>query len=525
MISLNRLLKNVMSAGKARQNTTKKRSLYGCNEHCAEDFNTALPSAIVFQQVVKAIWKIGLVGLLLIGLTTNGAAAGDTITVTDPAEIPWETIEVLDLATAQRVGLLQNPNLMAASERLNQARERVRQAQAAYWPTVDAEGSWRREEISNNKRKERVITGGQTVRVGDADDSTNIYRVEMITTWTVFDGFRRHYDNARARFGEEENEASLIEARRLLLSAIADNYYVAQLALENIAIANADEEFNTRQLEEARARLRVGTGSLSDVLNFEVLVNRARSARNGFERDYRLAMIGLAALMGIPDAGLPDTVRLSSLAPETEADLSAPEDADNIDYALDNRTDIQRDQSIVNQTDASVGIARARYWPELQFRASVDGEEQNDMSYEKDDFGSTVGLFLSYPLFTGGERRAQLAEAKYLKNEAEDNLDATRINVASEVREAIANVMTAQRELLLQRNNAILVKKNRDLVDKEYNAGQASLVRLNEAQRDLNQATSQLALARVGLRQTWKDLDVATGRILLPFEVPAPGSR
>ena len=94
------------------------------------------------------------------------------------------------------------------------------------------------------------------------------------------------------------------------------------------------------------------------------------------------------------------------------------------------------------------------------------------------------------------------------------------MRVASEVREAIANVETAQRELLLQRNNAELVKRNRDLVDKEFNAGQASLVRLNEAQRDLNQATSQLALARVGLRQTWKNLDVATGRILLPFEAP-----
>ena len=472
------------------------------------------------MHLLKALWKATLTGLLMFGLPVTVNAAGDTPVGTQTAGINLETIEVLDLQTAQRIGLMQNPDLMAASERVSQARARVRQAQAAYWPTVDAEGSWRREEISNNKRKERVITGGQTVRVGDADDSTNIYRVEMITTWTVFDGFRRHYDNARARFGEEENLASLMEARRLLLSAIADNYYVAQLAMENIAIANADEEFNTRQLEEARARMRVGTGSLSDVLNFEVQVNAARSARNGFERDYRLAMIGLAALMGIPDAGLPDAIKLSVLQPETDKDLASPEDKDNIVYALDHRTDIQRDQSIVNQADAGVGIARARYWPELQFRASVDAEQDNSPDYEKDDLGSTVGLFLNYPLFTGGERRARLAEARFQRNEAEDNLDATRISVASEVREAIANVETAQRELLLQRNNAELVKRNRDLVDKEFNAGQASLVRLNEAQRDLNQATSQLALARVGLRQTWKNLDVATGRILLPFNAP-----
>ncbi|MDJ0722975.1 MAG: TolC family protein [Desulfobacterales bacterium] len=469
--------------------------------------------------ITKFFGQVSVIVLLLIGLAVSTVLGADEAAYAAHSGLNLEAIEVLDIQTAQRIGLLQNPNLMAASERVNQARERVRQAQAAYYPILSTEGSGQRIEISNNDGRN---SGASRFIIDprDRDDSTNVYRASVITAWTVFDGFRRHYDNARARFGEEENEASLMEARRLLLSAIADNYYVAQLALENIAIADADEEFNTRQLEEARARLRVGTGSLSDVLNFEVLVNRARSARNGFERDYRLAVIGLAALMGIEDAGLPDTVRLSALVPETEGDLAAPQDVDNIDYALDNRTDIQRDQSIVNQAEAGVGIARARFWPEIEFQASVDGERENGLQYEGDDFGSTVGVFLRYPLFTGGERRARLAEAKYLQNEAEDNLDATRIAVASEVREAIANVVTAQRELLLQRNNAILVQKNRDLVDKEFNAGQASLVRLNEAQRDLNQATSQLALARVGLRQTWKDLDVATGRILLPFEAP-----
>jgi outer membrane protein TolC len=469
--------------------------------------------------VLKVLWKAGLAGMLLIGSMTDGHCAGASADGANPAEIPWETIEVLDLSMAQRVGLMQNPNLMAASERLNQARERVRQAKAAYWPTLSTEASGQRVEISNNDSK-NVGASPFIFDPRERDDSTNVYRTGVITTWTVFDGFRRHYDNALARFGEDENEASLLEARRLLLSSIADNYYVAQLALENIGIADADEEFNTRQLDEARARLRVGTGSLSDVLNFEVLVNRARSARNGFAREYQLALIGLAALMGIPDAGLPDSIKLSPLKPETEKDLTAPVDDENIVYALDNRTDIQRDMSIVNQAEAGVGIARARFWPEIEFQATLDGERENGLQYEGDDFGSTVGVFLRYPLFTGGERRARLAEAKYRKNEAEDSLDATRITVASEVREAIADVMTAQRELLLQRNNAILVKRNRDLVDKEYNAGQASLVRLNEAQRDLNQATSQLALARVGLRQTWKNLDVATGRILLSFEAP-----
>jgi len=42
-----------MSVGKTGQNPTKKRSLCAINEHFEEDFNTVLPSAIVFQQPAK----------------------------------------------------------------------------------------------------------------------------------------------------------------------------------------------------------------------------------------------------------------------------------------------------------------------------------------------------------------------------------------------------------------------------------------------------------------------------------------
>jgi outer membrane protein TolC len=56
-------------------------------------------------------------------------------------------------------------------------------------------------------------------------------------------------------------------------------------------------------------------------------------------------------------------------------------------------------------------------------------------------------------------------------------------------------------------------------VEKEYAAGQTSLVRLNEAQRNLIQAQGWLALARVSLRQAWQGLKAATGEILAPFDV------
>jgi outer membrane protein TolC len=452
--------------------------------------------------------------LMLLGQGICAAQAAAPAT----AEIDWRSLRVLDLLTAQRIALQQNPDLSAAAQRVAQASERVRQAQAAYWPTLNAESSANRLNLSNNATAERRAQARLFDPGAKVDDTDNIYRAGLSSGWTVFDGFRREYDNALARYGSEASQAAYDEARRLLLTQVADSFYLAQLARENSAIAQADEAFNARQVTDALARERVGTGSLSDVLNFKVQVNAARSARIRFEREYRVAVIGLAALMGLPEAGLPETVNVAGLNPETEAELAIPEPSSNIGYAFENRTDIKRDEFVVNQREAGIGLARSAFWPSLQFQASLDGERTGSVDMERDDFGTTVGLFMTYPLFEGGLRRARLAEAKYQRREAEDQLAGTRLTVASEVREAIARVRNAQEELQLQQSNAALVQQNRDLVEKEYRAGQASLVRLNEAQRNLTQAQSQLALARVGLRQTLKNLDAATGRILLPFQ-------
>ena len=98
---------------------------------------------------------------------------------------------------------------------------------------------------------------------------------------------------------------------------------------------------------------------------------------------------------------------------------------------------------------------------------------------------------------------------------ARSSSGAPRISANSDdVRSTAERVLSAQQQLLLQRANADLVKRNRDLVEKEYKAGVGSLVRLNEAQRDLTRAQVRLATARAALHLASYDLQSATGQIL-----------
>lgn len=427
------------------------------------------------------------------------------------------TMSVLDLKTAMAVAIAGSPTLAAAAERVAQATERVNQAAAAWWPTLNATAAGSRVDQSNTEYATNLALARALNPSATVTNPENYYTAGLSATWVLFDGFNRRFSIAGARYGEARSRASLLEARRLLLSSVAASFHQAQLAREGIAIAEAAEAFNLQQLDNAKARYRVGTGALSDTLNFEIQANAARADRITSERSYALAITGLAAIMGLPTAALPDGLEPTRLQEESPEYMTLPASETELAYAMNHRPDIQQIDYVIKQAQATVESARARYYPSVALTGSLDGTRAGDASLTEDDFGNTIGLYLNYNLFSGGADAARIREAKRVVTESQRNRDTVGITVANDIRQALSNLSAAQRQLALQVANAALVKQNRDLVEKEYASGQGSLVRLNEAQRDLTQAQGRLALARVGLRNAWISLEAASARILERF--------
>ena len=261
----------------------------------------------------------------------------------------------------------------------------------------------------------------------------------------------------------------------------------------------------------------MGTGALSDKLNFEIQVNNAKAERINTRRAYRVAITGLASIMGIPEATLPEDMKLARLKEEPAAYMQRPMAGGEVAYAMTHRPDVLRGEVAIQQAETSVKQAESRFYPAVDIAGRVDGENTNESGFAINNYGNSIGVFLRWNLFAGGEDWARIKEQKRVVAESERNLDTLKIGVASEIQEALAQLIAAQDQLELQRSNAALVQQNRDLVEKEYNSGQGSLVRVNEAQRDLIQAQGRLALARVSLRNAWVNLEASTGRILTRY--------
>lgn len=421
-------------------------------------------------------------------------------------------VKTLDLETAQTIALADNPSLAAAAERVEQARQRIRQAQALYHPTLGLEGAAGYSRLSESTASSQSNQTGTQI-----DRDQERYKLSLVASWMIFDGFSRKFTNLIAKYGGEESEQARRDGQRILLQSVAESYYNAHLALYNITITKANMAFNKQQLDEAEFRYQHGAGSLSNVLNFKVQINKAQTALLSADRDYEVGLYSLAVLLGDEDAKLPDTLQLTQLDMIQKDSFYNYAVDELIKTALDLRPDIQQTESRIQQSDAAVGNAKAPFYPKLGLYGSVDGERSEDAYLEQDDFGSTAALSLTYNLYKGGADKAKLIESNAAKREVTRSFEHQKNLLNGEVRQSYANLQLAQKQLSLQRSTTDLVTQTRDLVQEGYNAGQESLVRLNEAQRDLVETQSNLALSLVGLYRFRYNLKTVTAESLLSF--------
>ncbi len=479
------------------------------------------------------------------------AAVDETEAVPPEAAQAVAVPQTLDLATAQAIALRDNPSLKGAAHRVEQARQKIKQARSTYFPVVGVSTSathTRLDQTSYDNQSQiyyLLQSQSPTTSVVDSlldelaplpqlpipneylqvlvdvfsqdeefDRSYTDYSLSLTARWQLFDGFAREFTHAATKHAHRESESAFLDAKRMLLSAVATSYYTAALARENNRVAEADEAFNLRLLKEASARYEAGAAAYSDQLNFEVRANRGRALLIAANRDYSLAKMTLAELMGLPEGRLPADVELAPLPKELPEELDTPAEESLLAYALGHRPDLLRREHAVERANASRKARRGAYFPSVNLTAAQASTQRTKFNMDPDNFGTAIQLDVSYTLFAGGLNRSRVAEARAAHAETEEDLYRIEINVQTEVRQALRQLIAAQDQLRLQRDNAVLVQEARDMVEKGYMVGQTSLVRLNEAQRDLLTTQAELALSRVNLRQAWNNLRTATAQSL-----------
>jgi outer membrane protein TolC len=123
----------------------------------------------------------------------------------------------------------------------------------------------------------------------------------------------------------------------------------------------------------------------------------------------------------------------------------------------------------------------------------------------------SYGVNAEWTIFNGLVRYNKMREYQANVAIADYSVASAWLNVVAEVRAAYANYIKSVKMTKLYEKTRELSAKQRDLVDDEYRAGNAELTRLNEAQRDLVEAETNLAASYISILNAKAQLDEVVG--------------
>jgi outer membrane protein TolC len=419
-----------------------------------------------------------------------------------PVILPSAVPDELDLTTAMALAFRASPSLRAAHNRVEAARARVAQSFAAYFPQAAVGLSAR-----------RVFESPDGVSIPGYSPPTRYasYGTSLSLTYVLFDGLARTYRNLGAEAAEGELRAAWEEGRRLLASGVGAAFYAAILARDQLAIAQEDLAFSKRLLDEAEKMRRAGRASETDRLGFALRANQAEAKVVSSASSLAIQRLVLAELMGVTEGVLSASVRFVTTK-ETDPLKKLDPDA-LVGRAFARRPDLARAGWGFRRAEAGAKAAMGAFWPMLSASFEAGHQRRDDAHFSSNDLSVSGGLALSWNLFDGGARHAELRARRADAAAARAEVERIRRAVTAQVLQALQSLGTATKTFVLDTRNVDMARRLRDMEKKAYAAGVSTRTALDQAQRDYVVARTRLALAEISRRLARFRLDIAVGDI------------
>jgi outer membrane protein TolC len=296
-------------------------------------------------------------------------------------------------------------------------------------------------------------------------------------------------------------------------------------AIESLKVAQQNMDLNQKQLDNSKARVKVGAAAEIEIIQAEASVESSREQVIVAEAGISTAEDQLRAL--IMDPSRPDYWQVHIKATDS---IEKPAAAGAVDIdraiknALANRLDLQAARRNMEITTATVKLDNNLTKPQVDFtvnyQASGTGGTQltstgtaikNFGSVLGDAFGGTypswtVGVNVAYPI---GQSAAQatLARARLQQQQQQIDLHSLEISVTQAVRQAGRDVETALKRV--QATQSALEANNKQLEAEQ----RKQAVGLSTT-FDVLQKSSLLAQARI----QWLNAIISYSRSLVQFE-------
>lgn len=440
-----------------------------------------------------------IMGLLMIGGTPEQLKAESRDLFIDSIPSQWEYTSQFDqdfptddpwwkvfddslLDSLIREGESRNFNLLQAGRRIEMARQAVRKAKSSYYPQFDLSAGW-----SKNR------TSALTSKLSPTNVTTGYYSAGVDMSWEI-DLFGKIYANVK------ESKASLNASRAdyaavsiSVCAEIATSYMQLRMLQEELAVTEEHIESQQKVLAITEARFETGLASMLDVAQAKTVYYSTLASLSSLKSQINTTINAIAVLVGV----YPDEIsgRLSERRPQL-----SPVQPVNIGIPMDlirRRPDVVEAEYELASYAAALGIAKKEFLPTLSLTGSIgtSSMELGDLMTKR-SITYSIAPTLTWTIFSGFARNAEIASAKEQMLAGIDNYNLTLLTAVQEV----DNAMVSYFEALVYEKRIEEVLSNAqlafDLALDRYKQGLDAFINVADAQITLLQYANELVEAR-----------------------------
>jgi len=414
----------------------------------------------------------------------------------------WTAFDDTMLTSLIDRSALNNKNLQVAVSRISEARALRRVQKADFFPQIQGQGSFSRQQQSANGPLGQLLGGGEEPPPG------NLWNVGFDASWEldVFGRVRRGVEAAGAEVGATIEDYR--DVRVTLYAEVARNYVELRALQARLRFARANIDAQTESLELSRSRFDAGLTSALDVAQAESNLAGTRSRIPALETALQSTLHRLAVLLGLEPGALLPELGDDEPIPMADADVLIGIPAD----LLRRRPDVRRAERQLAAQTARIGIATAELYPQFRLPGSIGFEatESGDLF----DGGSLFWSFLPsfrWNLFNAGKVRGRIEAERERTQQALLIYEQAILLALEEVENALVAHRQEQRRREDLRDAVEASQRAVDLVQTQYVSGLTNFQNLLDSQRTLFQRQDELAESEGRVVQNLIALNKALG--------------
>ncbi|HWI99210.1 MAG TPA: efflux transporter outer membrane subunit [Burkholderiales bacterium] len=398
--------------------------------------------------------------------------------------------------------LSHNGDLLVAAARVDEARGLLGEANSFFWPSVSAQASSSRQQIST-----RTATAfpGIPTEYGNNRATLNVsYELDLFG--------RLRANSAAARAELESSEASREAVRLALAAQVAKSYFALRSFDEQVSLTRRNVALREEALGLQRKRFQGGVISEYELRQLEAEAASVRAQLPPLEREREREEVALSVLLGrSPKQVFEGTVSVRQAADEMPGPAAVPSGLPS--ELLLRRPDLVDAERQLAAANARVAVARSEMFPSISLTAFYGSESAALANLFAGGAAATwqVAAGLTQPIFQGGRLQARTDAAQARERAALAQYQQAIRSAFGEVRAALIVQARAKESYDAESAREAALTQTLRLARLRYQNGVASQLDVLDAERGLLSAQTARIEALRAHRAAVADLFRALG--------------